>query len=482
MAPARKTSGIIPIRLSSIAATLGLLAAMLLGATVFASSAHAQGTYDNALIATDGDSHLGANPAPGGGQCKAFANAMVIAASGGTQSPSGYQTGWSRLGTQVSSADATKGDIIQITPAQSTDATAESLYNYSNPAKRLHTAIILTNNGGDSFKVVDANFTSSNTVGEHTFNPFTWAKGSIVDIWRLGTVPGGGSTTTTTPPDASNTVSLIDGSGAVWSQAGLVTNGSWTQEAPANSALTVSSGGGVRVILSDCNAIWAKEGTPSAGGWTQESDCNTSKSVIVSSTGVQMELDECNAIWAKKDVGPGGWTQETSCGAAAKIAVGGDTQVLVDGCGAVWAYKTTSPIVYGMWTQETGCGAASSIAVGASGTQVWMDGCNAIWAQTGIGYGQEVQEAPCYAGQSVTIGNNDQVILDYCGALWAKNWVGNGGWNQETSCNSAKSVSVGSEANQFLIGLDNSIWARYGVGNTWAQQAPANSAITISEG
>ena len=37
-----------------------------------------------ATIETDALADLGQNPVPGGGQCKAFANAMVIAASGGT--------------------------------------------------------------------------------------------------------------------------------------------------------------------------------------------------------------------------------------------------------------------------------------------------------------------------------------------------------------------------------------------------------------
>jgi hypothetical protein len=159
---------------------------------MLATPAHASGSYNNATIATDGLADLGQNPAPGGGQCKAFANAMVIAASSGTQSPSGYQTGWANAGgVAVSSANAAEGDIIQITPAGSTDLTAESLYNYSNPADRLHTAIIVKNNGNDSFTVVDANFTATNTVGEHTFDPYTWAAGSIVDIWRMGTVTGG---------------------------------------------------------------------------------------------------------------------------------------------------------------------------------------------------------------------------------------------------------------------------------------------------
>jgi hypothetical protein len=193
--------------LSRTRAVLGLLTSLLLvfglvigGVAATSTSAFASGTYDNATIATDALADVGQNPAPGGGQCKAFANAMVIAASGGTQSPSGYQSGWAAAGgTSVSSANAAKGDIIQITPAGSTDSNAESIYaahlndKGGNAAYKLHTTIVVANNGNDSFTVVDANFTATNTVGEHyTFDPYTWAAGSIVDIWRMGTVSASG--------------------------------------------------------------------------------------------------------------------------------------------------------------------------------------------------------------------------------------------------------------------------------------------------
>jgi hypothetical protein len=188
-------------RLLPLMIAFGLITSGVAAVTVVTSPpAFATGTYNNGDIATDALADVGDNPAPGGGQCKAFANAIVHEASGGTQSPSGYQSGWAALGTEVSSADATRGDIIQITPAGSTDGTVDSIYaanmnpdGTSPPAYRLHTTIIVSNNGNDSFSVVDANFTSPYTVGTHTFDPYTWAAGSIVKIWRLGTVSGGGS-------------------------------------------------------------------------------------------------------------------------------------------------------------------------------------------------------------------------------------------------------------------------------------------------
>jgi len=188
-------------RLAPIALALSLLTG---GAVMYAVPAYAVGTYDNATIATDGLTHLGQNLGSVSGQCKQFADDMVSAASGGTQHPSHYQSGWAALGTEVSSADATEGDIIQITPAGSAaddalmtsagDTAVENMMGSASSAQ-LHTAIIVTNNGGGSFTVVDANFNipQDYTVREHPLNPYTWAAGSIIKIWRLGTAQGAGS-------------------------------------------------------------------------------------------------------------------------------------------------------------------------------------------------------------------------------------------------------------------------------------------------
>jgi len=216
-------------RLTPFVMAIGLLAG---GSAMLAAPAHAQGTYNNATIATDGLADLGQNPAPGGGQCKAFANAMVKLASSNTQSPSGYQSGWAAAGgIQVSPANAAEGDIIQITPAGSDDADAYSMYVNGHGAKsaQLHTAIIVSNNGNNSFTVVDANFTATNTVGEHyNFNPYTWAAGSIIDIWGMGALNSGGTGGGT---NGSSTQMILDAGGNVWAKStSNVSSSGWTEE------------------------------------------------------------------------------------------------------------------------------------------------------------------------------------------------------------------------------------------------------------
>ena len=114
-----------------------------------------------------------------GGWCKVFANNVVSQASGGRLRPSGYQEGWARLGKEVGAAEASRGDIIQVTPAGSDDQTAEAL------AGKLHTAIILRNEGNGSFAVIDSNYVKSMAVFRHSWNPYTWAPGANVKIWRL---------------------------------------------------------------------------------------------------------------------------------------------------------------------------------------------------------------------------------------------------------------------------------------------------------
>jgi hypothetical protein len=176
------------IWLMALLATIGLVIGTF--ATV---PAYAVGSYDNAAIADNGLLHL----STWGGQCKAFANNMVKAASSNTQNPSGYQSGWSAVGgVEVSSINATKGDIIQVTPAGSTDVTVESMYDLSVSSLKLHTAIIVNNEGNNSFTVVDSNWNDDEMVRQHSFNPYTWASGSIIKIWHLGTVSGNGTSLT----------------------------------------------------------------------------------------------------------------------------------------------------------------------------------------------------------------------------------------------------------------------------------------------
>jgi hypothetical protein len=109
--------------------------------------------------------------------------------SGGAVVPYGYQQGFANAGgTEVASAQAVRGDVIQVTPAGSTDATAESMYNPADPSTKLHTAIIRQNLGGGNFAVIDSNWNNNQLVLRHNLNPYSWASGSVIKIWRLGSV------------------------------------------------------------------------------------------------------------------------------------------------------------------------------------------------------------------------------------------------------------------------------------------------------
>jgi len=171
-----------------------LTALVMVFVLAVATPARAIGAFDNGLVATKAEAY------PDGtwyGWCKVFVNDMLRQASGGQIQLSGYVQGYIDAGAvEVTSANATRGDVIQVTPAGSVDGNAESLYDARENA--LHTAIILTNNGGGNFWVIDSNWKSSEPkkVFRHSFNPYTWTaakqRPSDVRIWRFGTVSTAG--------------------------------------------------------------------------------------------------------------------------------------------------------------------------------------------------------------------------------------------------------------------------------------------------
>ena len=143
------------------------------------SLAHAVGNYDNGAIADVALRYLGqwgGNACRDAGkyqsgQCKQFVNCVVSMASGGAQYPApGYHSGFQNAGAvEVSSANARRGDIIQI---------GNSDYAYP-----LHTAIVLENKGDGKFYVVDSNYSYEEVVKQHD-----WTAPSGARFWRLGTV------------------------------------------------------------------------------------------------------------------------------------------------------------------------------------------------------------------------------------------------------------------------------------------------------
>lgn len=134
-----------------------------------------------------------------GGQCKIFVNQAVASASGGRIQLSRYHAGFKAAGAvEVDLTFAGPGDIIQVTPAGSTEATVETLWRRGGP---LHSAIVVNNRGDGSFDVIDSNWDGNERVSRHVFNPTEWASrtggGGIIKVWRFGAsssapVPEGG--------------------------------------------------------------------------------------------------------------------------------------------------------------------------------------------------------------------------------------------------------------------------------------------------
>ena len=110
------------------------------------------------------------------GQCKAFVNCIVWMASGHTQWPAGgYSSAFLAAGAQeVSMGAATKGDIIQWDPV----------------GDKLHTAIVVENRGGSTFRVVDSNWGYTRKVTDHVMN-VNMAGYAAPRFFRMGTVRSG---------------------------------------------------------------------------------------------------------------------------------------------------------------------------------------------------------------------------------------------------------------------------------------------------
>ncbi len=244
--------------LKSMLAAVMTLLAMAVGMTLTAAPALAYATSD---IATTAETHtLGS----WGGQCKAFVNGVVAGATG--VSLSGYQQGFANAGAVevTNHNDAVRGDIIQITPAGSTDATAETLYNPSVSSRQLHTTIIRgPRNSDGSFNVIDSNGDGHNDelITEHALNPdASWAAGSIVKIWRFGTAGGGGTNNPRVIAlDSSSTLSVKEGPiNATWIP---INQGVVDYRASSNRIATLMSDGSLWVKEGPINAVWQQVAT-----------------------------------------------------------------------------------------------------------------------------------------------------------------------------------------------------------------------------
>ena len=128
----------------AIMAVVALIASLLV-AVGTAPSAGAVKNFNNAAIADQALARVG----QWGGQCKQFANDMAAAGSGGlVHLGGGYYSDYQNAGgILVGVSAAAKGDIIQLNGPQ-----LNSFYN------GMHTAIVVSYLGNNTFDVVDSNW------------------------------------------------------------------------------------------------------------------------------------------------------------------------------------------------------------------------------------------------------------------------------------------------------------------------------------
>ena len=283
--------------------TLFSIIAIFLFSCVSHVDVEAVGSFSTAHVADCAETR--ANGAYGG-TCKVFARTVVTEASSGTMVVYGYQSGWAQYGTEVSSTDAVRGDIIQITPAGSTDSTAESLWSSSDKSKQLHTAIIITNKGSGNFDVIDSNFVASNLVYRHSLNPYTFAAGSIIKIWRVGTVSSTPTPTPTPPPSTGNfsiqyyNNEFLQGS-VIYTESANDINKNWGSGSPGNGVNTDSfsarftgtvyfdqgyytfrydADDGIKVIIDDTNCVVDNNGPGAVGDNNTQLSAGNHKVVV----------------------------------------------------------------------------------------------------------------------------------------------------------------------------------------------------------
>jgi len=167
----------------------GALAAAIVALLAPAQAGAANGYFKNSSIASVAERSSDGSP---GGQCMAFVRETLRTVSSGRVRTSAYTHGYQGTfkangGTLIANRDAAvRGDIIQVTPARTSDS-------WKGPERLpLHTAIVRRNLKGGNFAVIDSNYRYDEKVRRHDFNPYAMAKrygGGVVKIWRLGSVP-----------------------------------------------------------------------------------------------------------------------------------------------------------------------------------------------------------------------------------------------------------------------------------------------------
>ncbi len=228
-----------------------------------------------------------------GGQCIIFVNNVLREVSGGRINLSawghGYQRTYAVNGAKlVSISRATRGDVIQVTPAGTADS-------WKGPEfMPLHTAIIRRNLGGGNFDVIDSNWSHNGKVQRHLLNPSSWAAsrgGGIVKIWRFGTVATAKPPAKPKPWTGVGKASFLGGSSLESGQ--IMRRGQYVASDSGMSALILQEDGNL-VLYGGGKARWS---TKSAGTGADR--------VVMQGDGNLVLYAGAKAIWSSKTNGQG---------------------------------------------------------------------------------------------------------------------------------------------------------------------------------
>jgi hypothetical protein len=271
-----------------------------------------------------------------------------------------------------------------------------------------------------------------------TSNGTAYAKGPIgLNGWNNETDP---NVTTQIAISSTGLQMVLASDGEVWAkQDSTGSYGGWTLEAAAGTAKAIAVGGNTQMIITNNSTVYARSGIGNV--WTKESDAGVGAKIAVSNTGLQMVLVTDGEVWAQPTIHLNGWTGEAPTGTATAIAVGGNTQMIVNSTGTVYARSGIGTV----WNQETNVGVASTnpqnIAVSSTGVQMVLVNDGEVWAQPNI-------------------------TLN--------------GWTGEVGSGGANAVSINDSGDQLILTNANAVYARTSIGTVWTQETGANSAVAIS--
>jgi hypothetical protein len=422
---------------------------------VLPSTSWAVGSFDNAVIADNAITNYAIGSY--GGQCRAFVNRVVKAATGfyiAYGAPSHYFKAFedndaSRI-TDV--ADLRKGDIVQ-----SGETEADS---------HLHTFIIIGLVSGNTFDVIDSNHNVDEKVDRYS-RPVSLSY--TVRAYRLGVVSGVSSST--------DTFMVINSGGAAFANNVLHAGLTW-QHIVNGDALKVAVGGNYMAVINGCGALFGKIGLNTVG-WTRMTACGDARDVAVGSDGNYIIINGCGGAYSRRStngVGMDGWVQLTGCGDATAVSAGGKNIALINSGGTAYAAINW----WGPLQRVSNYGDARAIAVSSGGMLMMINGCGGAYTNNAFVNGGWVQKAGCGDAVRIAVGGHRFALINSGGTAYATDtW--DGGMTRISNPGDAREVSVGDNGTILMISGCNAAVANNSISvDNWYGLTGCGDALAIA--